>query len=218
MQKKRRVIAVLAAAVTLFSLSSTALADDTFLSVKPLIADVTAISDKSEVIIPHFIRKDVNTDGIAESMSIRYDIFANNSLTKLYSTTAKFGNFPAVPCTTPLWAETYHEPTFVRSGNWVATGNMMVTECQSQQEGNREAQNAFIYVANVGQAGGAAWILSIPNALLKSLELVDYNGDGINELVAMMIVEADGVMKSRILAKNIQTGVTVADKTYVILQ
>lgn len=98
----------------------------------------------------------------------------------------------------------------------------MITECYDDvAKTNREIQNAFVYAADATKgapAGGKAWMLSIPYAMLKSVEVADFNNDGKEDLLIMAITESNGVLRSRIIVKNFADWATLSDKSYVIAE
>jgi hypothetical protein len=221
MSKKKTFLRSLIA-IGFVTISTTALADDAFISVKPLIADINGNNDGVEIVAPRFTLSDKDQNGVLDTMNIRYDVYPitpsptpTTVPPKLYSTAGKIGAFPATPCQDPQWSEAYHEPIFARSGNWVATGNMMIAECGTLS-GEQDIQNAFVYVADASQAAdpARAWTISIPNAILKSMEIIDYDQNGSNELMIMAIKESAGVVRGRIIIKNIETGDTISDVLY----
>lgn len=188
-----------------------------FISFKPLFADVNSSAAGLEAIMPHFILKDTNNDGYSETMTFNYDIYKIGTTQKLYSTTLKSAALPAVTCTNPQWKEGYHhEPVFVRTGKWVATGNNLIMECGSQIGEDVEAYNTFIYMADTSVQGGVIRTLTIKNTELKTLELFDYNADGQSDLVITLLKNSDNKTYARILAKNITSWATIADTTYLV--
>lgn len=210
-----KVLIPAAACTLLFAGTSQA---EGFISFKPLLVNINS-SAGIETIMPHFILKDSNSDGFSESMTYYYDVYKYASTTKLYSTTAKSAATPAVTCTNPYWKEAYHsEPVFVRSGKWVATGNNLVMECESQANGHVEAYNTFIYMADASLQGGVTRTLTVNNAELKSLELLAYDSDTQLDLVATVLTNSSNKTYARIIVKNITTWATIADKTYLVHQ
>lgn len=180
MPKKRLGIGTVVALSIVFALSLPAAADE-FLDLRPLIGNVTGTSPGSEVIAPYFRCNDANSDDICESVTVWYNIYKNNSTIKLYNSTPKTCSYPAVTCTAPFDIDQDDSPKFIRTGKWMVTGMSLQTECESYA-GDGEAYYTFIYMADVSKAAGVVRTLFIKNAEMNSMELSDYNSDGIADL------------------------------------
>jgi hypothetical protein len=200
--------------IGLFVASSNAQADDS-VKIASLLANINAGYAGAEVIMPYFKYSDANNDGYYESLTFWHNIYQNNTTTKLYSNTAKAASFPAVSCTNPYWKESYSNPQFVRSSSWVITGNDMTMECESPS-GHNESHNTFIYSANSASATGVVNTFIVNNARLNSVELADYNSDGVQDLIITMNPQGVTTDQVRVVVKNISNWSTISDKTYVV--
>jgi hypothetical protein len=88
-------------------------------------------------------------------------------------------------------------------------------ECDSNA-GDSEAHNTFVYVADVSKSGGAVNTLMFAKAELEAIELVDYNSDGVGDLMVSMHVEGAAVEQLRIVVKNLANWATLSDKVYAV--
>jgi hypothetical protein len=210
----KKVIWGMMATIGLLSVASAAA--NTFISSAPFIGDVTTVSPGAEVIIPLFIDKDADGDGLTDRVLIRYDIYQNNSTIKLYSSDRKTALYPASPCTNPPWQDTEFEPMFVRSGKWMITGMVMEMGCYSQENGDLYAENTFIYMADVSIPGGEVRSKLMKGTYLNGLDLLDYNDDGKDDLMVSTIIPKTNGENIRIYFMDIDSGEVLSDQTYVV--
>jgi hypothetical protein len=213
MDKRKIVVGGIVLALHVVAAASTASADECITPLAPLFANVNTSYAGAEVIMPYLQQNDSNRDGHYESLTFYYNVYRNNTNTKLYSSTAKTGWYPTVTCATPRWWDTYTRPQFLRSGKWVVTGHGLTMECENST-GSGESHTTFVYVADVSKAGGTVNTLTVNRARLEAVELVDYNSDGTNELMVSMHPEGSVVHQLRIVIKNLTTWATVSDRIY----
>ena len=212
MKIRGKVIMGIMVVLSIFSVSSIALADD-FLDLESLLENVNATYVGKEAIIPYFMQIDANKDKYYESIVYNYRIFRNNTTTLLYNTPARAFAYPAITCTNPTSVSSDALPKFVLSGKWAATVIDMEMECNSPT-GNREAHNVAIYEADVSKVGGLVRVLGFNNHYLLSVELKDYNSDGKKDLLVLMVPPTTTGQYLRVVAKDFDTWATISDKIY----
>jgi len=220
MKNKSKVALGTLAIFSILSFSSLAGADDSFISMAPLIGEVNAGSPGVEFIMPHFIAVDANNDGVAEQMSFKNDISANNSKNKLYSSKKRTADYPDITplCTDPLWAESYPNPIFVRSGKWMVTGVQMISECYSATEGDQDAENAFIYIADVSAQGGTVKTVKMDGTSLIGLDLVDADGNGTEDLMISVIIEQETRDLARVYFMDLESQQVISNNLFNVSQ
>jgi len=218
MAGKRNVIWAMAATLGIFSVSSAVLAEE-FTEMAPIIGNVNLTSVGAEVIIPNFTNNDTNANGSADSLSFRYDIYQNNTNIKLYSTTQNTAPYvdPASLCTNPIWQNTEWNPKFIRSGKWMITGIRMSTSCGTNESGEKDIENIFVYVADVSKPLGAVRSIVLKGTHMIGMDLVDYNGDGKQDLmVTIEVRQPNGAANVRVQVMNPMTLATISNKSYPV--
>ncbi|WP_448875030.1 hypothetical protein [Desulfobulbus propionicus] len=202
------------------SLTSSLHAED-FTDLSPIINNFNSSYAGKEVVIPEYSRYDSDNNGIDDKFSLKLNVFKNNTSGTsglAYSTVKKYGPFPTVSCGGAI---NYHdfdqEPKFLRSGNIVIVGNKVSMECSgTAQPTENYISNAFIYMTDVSAPGKTAYTFSVANWDLSGMNLLDYNNDGVNDLVISLSL-ANNI---RIIAINLKstspfnTANRISDKTY----
>lgn len=206
-----------AGALILLSISwieSPALADE-FMDFSSMIGDVNA-DGAVEMIVPYLKLTDTNSDGYQDQGSINFRILKNNSTTVLYSTTAQTANFPAMTCTNAYNHDSWFAPRFMSYGKWRVVGSNMFMDCYNTN-GDQEAVNTFIYVADVTKKDGVTRKLVYTNHELWSAQFYDYDSDGDKDFIFMMQDNRNtsGVYM-RTVVKDLTTWSTLSDKSIFI--
>jgi len=215
MKNRRKAVSGMVGVLSTLLAASAVYANDSITYMAPLFANVNATSAGTEVIMPYFKYNDVDKNGYYESLTYFYNILPNNSTTRLYYSTPKSSILPAVTCSSPTWKESYSNPQFTRYGKWVVTGHDMVMECNGSG-GYKEVHNTFVYVADTSKSGGIVNTLILNNNELESIELINYNSDGVQDLMISMHVEGAATEKIRVVVKDFATWATLSDKTFAV--
>lgn len=223
MDKKSIQYACTVVAIAISSLSAPLHAED-FTDISPLINNFNSSYAGKEVVIPEYSRYDSDNNGIDDKFSLKLNIFKNNSSGTsglAYSTAKKSAPFPAVSCGGTInYYDFDQEPKFLRSGNMVIVGNKVSMECSGTAKPTENyISNAFIYMTDVSAPGKPAYTLSVANWDLSGMNLIDYNNDGVNDLVITLSLAKN----IRIIAINLkstspfESANRISDKTYTTL-
>lgn len=132
MKNKGKGIWLIVGLSIVFALSPPAFADQ-FLDGTPLLGDVTSSIPSIEIIIPYFRYNAFPP----KSLTIWYNIYENNSTTKLYGSTPKTVAYPAFTCGTPSTGVMNESEKFILSGKWMIAGVNLRMECSSASAFNR---------------------------------------------------------------------------------
>lgn len=211
----RKILFTIAFTFTL-GVTPKAFSADQFIEFSSLFADVYATSTGVENIVPYYEDIDEDNNGVDDKYILGFNVYANNSNTKLYSTARKSGTYLPAPCASPTWINTNTDmPKFMRSEKWAITAHAPRTECGQSNGDREEVDGTFVYVADVSKPNGVVRAFSSQSQLV-GVDLVDYNSDNKKDLVITMGLETASGFKLRYLVKNLDTWSTISDKTILV--
>lgn len=178
------------AALGLAGIVQSAIADD-YINLSSLSRDVVASSPGDEIIVPYYLMKDTDADGIPDTLVVRFKVYAGGTKTLLHSSAVKSVTLLVMPCVNPMWRDdNMFEPKFLgKDGSPRAhMGIGMYAECQENDPPYeyKRAGKTFIYSADVSKSGGSVWAYAV-NREMTDFSGVDVDNDGNNE--AMLVTE-----------------------------
>jgi len=161
-------------------------AQPTLPDLSPMFKESVPSSSGVKVIQPFLDFVDSDADGVMDSISVRFNVFAVASASRLFGTPARKVAFPS-PCTNPddyRWSEVSSvrfigsDPLRAHLAMGLAAG---CTEAGFPFD-YKEAQRTFVYSAAVDDPAGAVW-QKLYNYRMSSFDEVNIDGDGDMELV-----------------------------------
>lgn len=157
----------------------------------PLYKDTVANSPGIEMIHPYLDFVDDDTDGVMDSLIVRFDVYPADSSSRLFGTTIRKVDFP-VPCVNPddfSWAEV----TSIRFlGTDASRSHLAIGLAGGCYETDppfdyKEGYRTFVYSAAVDGSSGPVWVKTY-NLEMMSFESVDVDGDTTKEVVLGLVI------------------------------
>lgn len=208
----KKLLLAAAAALTLTAGSAGAEEILDFTSLIRAVPNPSGTAMYPRVIVP-FFNKTEDTSGNPTKLTFRFNVWDPTTNTQLFGTTNKSVAYPAMPCANPQWTD--HGMSVKFMGRWGGGRAHAIiglhVECQEQTTYEWQERNvAFVYSADVRQAGGSVWTKAYTGYLVAAngLDLEDANGtlgiqDGINETLMLSVENPKGL---RVLLLNFTDG------------
>jgi hypothetical protein len=184
----------------------------------PLYKEAVASSPGIEMIHPYLNFVDDDTDGVMDSLIVRFDVYPADSSSRLFGTTNRKVDFPT-PCVNPddfNWAEVtsikFLDTDAARShlAIGLAGGCFEADPPYDYKEGYR----TFVYSAAVDGSSGPVWVKTY-NLEMMSFESVDVDGDTTKEVVLGLLINRanlpDDASNLRSIALEATDGTPVFD-------
>ena len=212
---KRKSALVFAAVASILACSNV-LADE-FLDTKSLLKDVVASNAGTELIVPFFKEVDNNGDDYPDKIAFNFKVYDAGTTSKLFATTKKQFVPPANPCANPSFLDWDWDASFVGEGDdYTGAVISFYVECfDSVQNDYFEEYKTFLYMADTSSSSGTVWSKIFAWETL-SVDIVNWDADGADEVQLFMVQEADTSERGRVVFFNKTTGVKESDKQYQI--
>lgn len=184
----------------------------------PVVGDLVPTVPGVEHALPFVIDRDLDGDGFSDRLFARFRVRNAVTGTLLHETIQKGFDYPP-GCADPLWV--MDNP----SGSWLrAEGSTRVhflqalsRECATSVSQDIVADKAIIYSADASSAAGAVWTYQV-NRQPASFDLVDFDGDGDQDVMLTTSTVLGGTETWYVRAMDAETGALISERSYAVVR